>query len=136
MNVVEAFKDYLVSRSIGTFAEDLFISRVPSGVSVPDDVWWLRLEGGSSGTYNVNQGNQRPVTISVYRRSVSAAKVYDDLEALNDLVSCSGCLELEGYNVIGVSTIGPFADQDLDGEERTVGMLQVTVTIYKDCNDS
>lgn len=133
MNIAQAFADYLEEIGFGILGVDLFISRVPSGTNAPGDAKWIVGRGGFQVYRTVTGEEGRQASLSLYMRSYDAQLVYDSLEALDARISCSGCLELEGYNVIEVETSGPFADQDLDDEERTVGLLEITVTLYRNC---
>lgn len=128
MNIVEAFRDWLDDQSVATSGQDLFISRAPTGVDVPDSLWWLTANGGS-GERNVNSGRKQSVTVSVYYRSTDPQQVYNKLEQLSDLLDT--CLDLDGYQVVSYDTTGPFTDQDLDNESRLVGLLEVRLVVYQ-----
>lgn len=126
-NIVEAFRDWMETESLATPGQDLFISKAPTGTTA----YWLVASGGNTGVRYPNGGGITDTTISVYYRDPEPKNVYDNLEALRDSVECAGCLELEGYTVVSIYTTGPFADQDLDSEDRTVGLLEITLSLKK-----
>lgn len=130
MNVVRAFANYLTNIGIGTFGQDLFISRAPAE---PNRIFWLKANGGSSVARSVTGQDQKAYVIEVFHRDTNTEAVYEAMQELADDITCAGCLALEGYEVVSVSINGPFTDQDLDNEERTVGFMQITLTIYKEC---
>lgn len=130
MNIAEAFAAYLEEELLlGTVGTDIFISRAPE---TPSTMWWVRLEANTLSDTNITGEVIRPVTLSVYHRDINAKDVYDRLESLQDDLQAPECILLTGYTVIDVEVAGPFTDQDIDREERTVGVLQVTLTIYKE----
>lgn len=128
MNIVEAFANWLGTESVATLGQDLFISRSPKQ---PNSLYWLIAAGGASGNRNVNEGVLQTHNISVYFRDNDGQVVYDNLHDLEEMVLTTGCLTLEGYEVISISTDGPFTDNDLDNESRTVGLLQITIETYR-----
>lgn len=128
MNLVEAFRDWLDDQSVATSGQDLFISRAPTGADVPDSLWWLTASGGNREP-NVNGGRRQNSTVSVYYRSTDPQQVYNKLEELDTLLDT--CLDLDGYQVVSYDTTGPFTDQDLDNENRLVGLLEVRLVVYR-----
>lgn len=68
--------------------------------------------------------------ISVYMRSLDASLVYDQLQALEESLNSDGCTSLNGYDTIDIEATTFPTDQDLDNEDRTVGLLQATITTY------
>lgn len=130
MSVAEAYRDWMETNGIATSGQDLYLSKAPIGSTA----YWITASGGSTGERYPNGGGTVNTAISVYYRDPDPKKVYDNLEALRDETECAGCLDLEGYTVISIYTTGPFADQDLDSEDRTVGLLEVTLQLKKkDC---
>lgn len=138
MNVVRAFANYLQDSDVATLGQDLFISRAPSSNRTIDGqpidrIFWLKANGGSQVLRTINGSAQNNHVISIYHRDVDSEGVYETLQELGEDLTCAGCLTLESYDVIQTVINGPWTDQDLDNEERTVGLLQVTITIGKDC---
>lgn len=134
MNIVKSLVDYLEDSGVATFGQDMFVSRAPSSntkatnsADIPQNLWWLVSSGGSRDglldTYNVD----------IHYRDRDAECVYEKLQSLRDNLTCAGCVELEGFEVVSIEVTGFFTDQDIDDEERTVGLLQVTITAYQSC---
>jgi len=129
MNLTESFANWLEDQSVATLGQDLFISRARSK---PSTQYWLIAQGGNSGPKNVNHGGLATHSIAVYYRNTNPQDVYDRLHELEEMVLTEGCLELEDFTVVSIETVGPFADQDLDNQDRTVGLLQITITTYQE----
>jgi hypothetical protein len=137
MNLIRAFAAYMEASGVATYDKDLFISRAPSsntfdqdGDEIPQNIWWLKAAGGSQPANPNFRGQLGTSTIEVYYRDRDPEIVYDKLTELAADLSCNGCLALDGFEVVGVTTTGPFVDQDVDAENRMVGLLQVNITTY------
>lgn len=133
MNVVRAFADYLQSAGVATLGQDLFISRAPSSNKATDRIFWLKAGGGPVLRKSVNGSTRKNYVIEIYHRGVNTEGIHETLQELGEDLTCAGCVTLAGYDVVEVATNGPWTDQDLDNEERTVGLLQATITIHKEC---
>lgn len=132
MNIVEAFRDWMVAESITTSGQ-IKIHRASAGKDSPDSIWWLKAEGGTHVSFTVGGNPTQTNVIGCYYRNRSAKEVYDTLELMRDTVTTAGCFVLNGYKVTEIpTTFGPFNDQDIDLEDRTVGYIQVTITTMKD----
>lgn len=132
MNVTHAFAEYLEGAGLATLGTDMFISRAPSSTKAGNRVFWLKAAGGSTPIRSVNGTPRVEHVIEIYHRDVAGEGVYETLQSLGDLLSDAGCVPLSGYNVMSISTNGPWADQDLDDEEREVGMIQATIIVHKE----
>lgn len=133
MNIVRSFAEYLQGVNVAILGNDLFISRAPSSSNVPDRIFWLKAAGGPPVQRSVNGGSRQSRVIELYHRDVKAEGVYETMQEIADDITCAGCVTLSGYDVIEVQTSGPWTDQDLDNEERQVGLLQITITTHKEC---
>ncbi len=129
MNIVRSFAQYLEDQAVATIGQDLFISRARTE---PDALFWLIPVGGVSETKNINTGYLTTHEIALYYRDNEPGTVYDQLKTIQDLVMDEDCIDLQDYIVVGIKTAGPFTDQDLDNENRTVGLLQISITTYKE----
>lgn len=138
MTLLKAFAEYLESKGVATLGQDLFTSRAPSSAALrsadqdPNSVFWIKAAAGVPPERTVD-GVTRPTRgIEVYYRNLSADAVDEALETLSDTLSDARSVNLPGYAVLDIEVEGPWSDQDLDDEERTVGLLQVTITIEKE----
>lgn len=121
----------MVSESVTTSGQ-IKIHRASAGTESPDSIWWLKAEGGTHVGFSVDGIPTQTNVIGCYFRHRSAKEVYDTLEALRDTVTTAGCFTLDGYQVVEIpTTFGPFNDEDIDDEDRTVGYIQVTITTRK-----
>jgi hypothetical protein len=133
MNIVQSLAAFLQSSGVATQGKNLFISRAPAsgeldtdGQQIPQNIWWLK-SGGPQG----RQGKFFVKPVDIYYRDRNANNVYDLLSDLEETLTCAGCVTLDGFDVVQIEGTGMFSDQDLDDEERTVGLLQINVIIFK-----
>jgi hypothetical protein len=135
MTITRAFVKFLQENlGIATFGQDLFIGGAPSSDQVPDAVWWVKTAGGVPQSKAVTGGIEKAYRFPVYYRDRDAAGVDQALFDLEESLNCAGCVELEGFEVTDVSTTSFPTDNDLDSESRKVGLLEVTITTFKECN--
>jgi hypothetical protein len=132
MNLATAFVDYLETLSLGTFGDNIFIGLAPSSNLVPDAIFWIVASGGTA-TRNASGGTMSEYTVDIYYRDTSYETVYDTLNDLQENLNCDSCVELDGFDTIDISAFSYPIDQDLDNEDRKVGLLQATVRAYADC---
>lgn len=135
-NLARDFVTVMEELELGTFGNDIFISRWPTGKSIPNKCWLVKADGGEIQSRLVTGELRQTFVLSVRLRAVNPEDVYNALYALQSQLGCEECLSLEWYNVIEVSTSGPFVDEDIDLEERTIGEILFTITTYKDCHAS
>lgn len=128
MNIARAFVEYMESLSLGTFGTDIFIGSAP--LNAQDNIWWVLTSGGSSISTNQTGEKQKNYILSVYYRSLDAEDVYDTIHDFEETINSDHCTQLQGFDTIDMQvTVFP-SDQDIDNEDRTVGLLQVTITTY------
>jgi hypothetical protein len=129
MNLQESFVQFLAGAVGGTFGTDIFIGEAPSSDQAPDALWWVTAFGGSNLTKLPTGERIESHQVEVRYRNRSGKAVYDALYDLEDGINTT--LDLVGFDIYDVSTLSFPVDEDLDSEERRVGLLQVTITIYK-----
>lgn len=125
----EAFVEFLETEGYGVFSENLFISQVP--LDAPDTATWLITSGGSPIQKLPTGEMLKQYFVSIYYRSRSKEDVEKKLFALEELLNCTRCVQLTGFEVHEIIATSFGSDQDLDNEERQVGMLQANIKIYK-----
>jgi hypothetical protein len=134
MNIAEAFVELLEDLGIGTFGQDIFIGQAPSSNKVPDSIWWVISSGGSPA--RIASGESiKTYHVEIYCRNRDYKLVYDDLHSLEEQLNCDNCVELDGFDTVKAEAEVLSIDDDLDAEDRKVGLLQVTLTTYKECNN-
>lgn len=130
MTIRKAFIHWMESQSLGTFGVDIFAGQAP--LKTPDRCFWVMSAGGGSILKASTGEMMKNYTLSVYYRNTDAEDVDEVMQGLEELLNSKLCKELPPYNSVEFeATVFP-ADQDLDNEERTIGLLQVTLTIYSD----
>lgn len=85
---------------------------------------------------NISGEKQKAYQMLIYYRSNSARQVDEALSLLEEQLNCPNCVELQGFELVNIEATQFAADQDLDSENRMVGMLQVQLTVYKSCADN
>lgn len=129
MNIARAFVTYMEGLGLGTFGTDIFIGAAP--VNATDPLWWVITSGGASQPQNDTGERLKDYTLSIYYRSTDAQDVYDQLQDFEEEVNSNGCATLDDFDVVDMSAISFATDQDLDAEDRTVGLVQVRVRVYQ-----
>lgn len=129
MNITKDFTTYMSSLGFGTFGVDLFIGGVP--LNAPSTCWWVISAGGASEPRNATGERQNRYVISVFYRNIDTEAVYNQLQSLSDGINSSQCIEFDNYTVVDAeATVFP-TDQDLDNEDRTIGIVQITIAVYQ-----
>ena len=129
MNLTRSFVQFLEDNGFGTFGIDIFIGGVP--VTAPNKSMWVLSGGGTNLIKNVTGDKQKNYIISIFYRNLDGQDVYDKLQQLEELFNNPDCIELEGYNIVEIEATQFPTDQDLDNEDRTVGLIQATLTLYR-----
>lgn len=128
MNLTRSFVEYMQNELFGVFGTDIFIGGAPQ--KAPDTCWWVVSSGGNSVIKNKTNEKLKAYVLDIFYRSDNAEDVYDTLEALEKRLNSDDCPELTDFEVVEFeATLFPI-DQDLDVQDRTVGLLQATLTIY------
>ena len=131
MTITESFIDFLETKGIATFGQDLFLRRVPSSLDTLDSVYWIIPNGGFPLGRNKTGEMMKQYSFLIYFRSTKAEDVEQKLFALEEMLNCESCVALTGYEVTGVEVSSFSTDSDIDAENREQGMLQVNINIYK-----
>lgn len=133
MTISRAFVDFLEEKGFGVFGQNIYLYRVPNSFQAETEVLWVIPSGGNIVGRNKTGELIKAYQFLVYYRSVSAEKVDVALSAIEEQLNCSGCVELNGFELVQVNTTQFPVDQDIDSENRMVGMLRVQLEIYKSC---
>jgi hypothetical protein len=128
MNITQSFAQLLETELSTNLGQNLFIGGAP--LDAPDVCWWVLSAGGVNISKQVAGEKQKNYTISVFYRSLNPEDVYDNLQNLEEMINAGDCKELNDYDIIEMEAILFPTDQDLDNQDRTVGLLQVTITTY------
>lgn len=130
MNLARAFVEYLEDVTGSTFGQDIFIGGAP--LSAPDPCWWVIANGGiKESTFQTGE-TLKAYQLNVYYRDTDEENVYDQLQNLEETINMDGCTQLTGYDTIDLESNLLMVDQDIDNEDRKVGLLQVSITIHKE----
>lgn len=129
MNIKKSFIEWMEDNSFGVFGTDLYADGAP--LDAPDACYWVTSGGGTPISKNATGEKQKNYILNIYHRDTDAESVADNLQELEELLNSKDCIDLNGYDVIEVSATTFSTDQDLDQEDRTVALLQATITAYQ-----
>lgn len=129
--ISQSFSNFLESKDIATSGQDLYINRVPNTKNTQESIYWI-ISAGGNPISKLSTGEMiRLFAIDIYYRSKSGRQVDEKLTELNDMLCLPDCVQLEGFETIDVSVSQYPASQDLDQEDRQVGLLRVNIQTYK-----
>lgn len=133
MTIKEAFAQYMQDvLNLGTTEgddRDIFLTAVPQ--QAPDRAWWIVGSGGTPVTDNQTGEKLKEYLLNIFHRDKKDSDLDETLQAFEERINSKHCDALEGYDTIKMTAMGFQSDQDLDAEDRSVGMVQVTVQVYQ-----
>lgn len=128
MTITRSFVAYMESLSLGTLDDTIFIGAAP--LDAPDSIFWIINNGGTPLRTNQTGEKRKRYILSIYYRARSAAEVDETLQSLEETINIGQCTQLQDFDTIDIEASSFASDQDLDNEDRTVGLLQITITTY------
>ena len=133
MTIAESFVDYMEELDVGTSGQNIFIGETPPSNYVDDNLWWVIQSGGSKTLKAFTGESIKQYSLLVYNRGRDYGLVSSRLSNLEETLNCPSCVELDGYEVLEMEVVQFPTDQDLDSEDRKVGLLQINIKTYKEC---
>lgn len=127
--ISELFVKWLEDNSVATFGEDLYLGQVPS--TAPDECYWVITNGGGIIQKLQTGEKVKQYFISVYYRSTKYVNVERKLFSLEGMINCEDCVNFEGFEIIEIEANQFPSDEDIENEERRIGLLQANIKIYK-----
>lgn len=127
--VGEAFVKFLEEKIPATFGEDLFLGEIP--LDAGDSVWLVLVSGGDPEMVTADGGMLKRYTFNIYHRSLAGKEIERKLFSLEEILNCSTCVNLEGFETIYSRATQFSQDIDLTNEQRRIGTLQAQVRLYK-----
>ena len=134
MTITESFVKLLEDKGYGILGQNIFLWRVPNSLKTPTELFYIIPSGGSVIRTSPTGNKIKMYQFLIYFRSNSAKRVDEVLSQVDDELSCAGCVKLEDFELVDITVSGLPADQDADSENRMVGMVQVQLEVYKNCN--
>lgn len=134
MTISRAFVKFLEDKGCGIFGQNIFLYRVPNSLKTQTELYWVIPSGGMKISTNKTGEAIKAYNFLIYFRSNEAKTVDETLSALEEMLNCSSCVKLDGFELVSINTTQFPADQDLDSENRMVGMIQVQLSVYKGCD--
>lgn len=134
MTIARDFVSLLESKGCGVFGQNIYLFRVPNSFKTENELYWVIPSGGDIVGKNRTGEMIKAYQFLIYYRSTQAERVDTVLSELENMLNCSGCIDLPGYELVGLKTTQFPADEDLNSENFMVGLLRVQLEIYKRCN--
>lgn len=129
MTIQRSIAKWMQDNGFGTFGTNLFIGSVPQ--NAPSASWWI-LGGGGASSIKAQTGERvKQYIFSVLYRSHDAQDVDEKLQNLEVFANSKACHELQDYETVEVEATGFQSDNDLDGEDRAVGAVEITATVHQ-----
>lgn len=133
MTLSQSFVKFLEDKGYGIFGQNIYLYRVPNSKKTETEILWLIPTGGFPSQVNKTGEMMKTYQFLINFRSNSARKVDEVLNDLEQTLNCSNCVSLEGFELVEIRATQLPADQDLDSENRMVGMINCQITVYKSC---
>lgn len=127
--VGEAFVKFLAEKIPATFGVDLFFGEIP--LDAADNVWLVVVSGGEPEMVTADGGMLKRYNFNIYHRSLVGKDLERNLFSLEELLNCSTCVNLEGFETIYSRATQFTTDIDLSNEQRRIGLIQAQVRLYK-----
>ena len=128
MNIVKEFTTLMESLDFGTYGTDLYIGVVPQ--DGPNACWWVIGAGGNPLNKNQTSELTKEYLINVYYRDTDPEQVYESIHNFEIEMNKQTCRDIMGYDTIEIEALAFPTDQDIDNQERTVGLVQVKLKTY------
>lgn len=132
MNIAESFATYLSTLTSSTLGQDLFIGQAPSSNKAPDSYWLVSTSGGNKTLKAQTSEFVELHQIEVRYKNRDYKTVYNSMQSLLDDLNTDSCVQLSGYDTIEIEASTYPIDDDLEAEDRKVGLLIVNLRIYKE----
>lgn len=130
MTVAQALAQFLQDNGFGTVGTNLFINSVP--LEAPKASWWI-VGGGGNSTIRAQTGEKVKAYIyTIFYRNTDASDVDSQLQNLEEFFNSKACKSLgDDYQTIDMESTGFQVTADLDLEDRSLGSIEVTITVYQ-----
>lgn len=129
MTIKQALAQWMQDNGFGTQGTDLYIGAVPE--EAPTACWWLVGGGGAPVQKNQTGEKTKSYVFTIFYRNTDSQDVDEQLQALEELANSKACHDLNGYDTIELEASGFQSDADLDAEDRTIGSVEITATVYQ-----
>ncbi len=128
MTLKRSFAAYMELKGFGVFGTDLFLNGAPQ--DAPEACWWVLATGGAPISENRTGEKLKKYVVSVYYRDLDAQIVDEKLHEFEEELNTQFCDQLEGFVTVDIEVTTFPTDQDIDVNERTVGLAQVSIQTY------
>lgn len=130
MTIKRALAQFMQDSGFGVYNTDLFLGSIPVERKLAAG-WWILGGGGAPIIKNQTGEKAKAYILTVFYRDSDAEIVDQKLQSLEEKVNSKGCLDLDNYETIEMEATGFQSDSDIDLEDRTIGSVEVTITVYQ-----
>lgn len=129
MTIKRSLIKWMQDNGFGVYNTNLFIGGVP--LQAPVASWWVLGGGGAPTIKNQTGEKVKAYIFNVLYRNIDAEDVDQQLQAIEEKANSNACFDLEDYETVEMEATGFQTDGDLDGEDRSVGSVEIVVTVYQ-----
>ena len=130
MTIKQSLAQWMQNNGFGTRNVDLFLNTIPKEKNIVSG-WWIVGGGGAPEFSNQTGEKGKPYIFAVFFRDRDSQNVDETLQSLEETVNSKDCKELEEYETYHMEATGFQSDSTLDPEDRTVGSVEITVSVYQ-----
>lgn len=130
---LHSFVKWLETSQSLTFGQDLFAGEAPSTNEHEDPTTWVVMSGGGNNLTFLTGEAHQIFGFDVYHRDVNFKSVQEFAYKLVSDVTCSGCVQLEGFETVEMAAASTPVDNDRDSEDRKVVLIQITAVLKNNC---
>lgn len=130
MTIKQALAQWLEDNGFGVRGQTLFQDTLPKEKNLVSG-WWIIGGGGAPEIRNKTGEKGKPYIFAVFYRDTDSQTVDETLQSLEETVNSKDCKELQGYETYSMEATGFQSDSTIDPEGRTLGSVEITVSVYQ-----
>lgn len=133
MTPLDSFIKWLETTQSLTFGQDLYAGEAPSTNEHEDPTTWVIMSGGGDNLVYFTGETQKIWGFDIYHRGISFKNAQEFAYKLVTDLTCSDCVQLEGFETIEIVATSTPVDNDRDSEDRKVVLVQASVVLNENC---
>lgn len=126
--------DFLCKELDLVFGDDIFFMRVPTTGNKP--VFWLIQNGGYVDRQLKTRQKVKTYSYMLRYRDAKAKDVDEMIFKTETILNRLSCIKFKNFYVYSVQVNSLGTDEDVDVQDRYVGSLSLTVSIYDDYSNA
>ena len=126
--------DFLCNELDLVFGDDIFFMRVPTTGKKP--VFWLIQNGGYVDRQLKTRQKVKSYSYMLRYRDTKAKNVDETIFKVETILNRLSCIKFKNFQVYNVQVGSLGTDEDVDVQDRYVGSLSLTISIYDDYSNT